>query len=117
MFIAIAIAQLFLMIFGIIEPNSLVGVFLGVGTWKSFLSLDGLFNVTNLLLSVTAVVGIVLKNSYVLFAAITIFILDSVFGLSGIVGAFPSPIGHILFGIISLVFSWLAIEWWRMNEQ
>lgn len=117
MFIAIAIIQLLLMLFGIIDSNSLISVLLGLSTWKEFFSFDSLFSTENLLLSVTAVVGIVLKNSYVLFASLAIFVLDTIFGMSGIIGLFPEPFGHIIFGVISLAFTWLVLEWWRLNDQ
>lgn len=116
-FIGLVIAEVFLYLFGYIESNSLIAILLGTGNWTSFLSLDGLLTTTNLILSITSIVGIVTKNQYMIFGSLTLFLLDTVFGLSGIIGIFPAPFGYILFGIISLVFTWLGLEWWRQNES
>lgn len=116
-FIALAITEVLLFLFGYINQNSLIGIFLGTGNWGDFLSLTNLLDTTNLVLSVTAVVGIVTKNQYMIFGSLTLFLLDTVFGITGVIGYFPAPFGHILFGILSLIFGWLALEWWRQNEN
>lgn len=116
-FIALAITEVLLFLFGYINQNSLIGIFLGTGNWENFLSLTNLLDTTNLVLSVTAVVGIVTKNQYMIFGSLTLFLLDTVFGITGVIGYFPAPFGHILFGILSLIFVWLALEWWRQNEN
>lgn len=116
-FIALAITEVLLFLFGYINQNSLIGIFLGTGNWGNFLSLTNLLDTTNLVLSITAVVGIVTKNQYMIFGSLTLFLLDTVFGITGVIGYFPAPFGHILFGILSLLFTWLALEWWRQNEN
>lgn len=116
-FIALAITEVLLFLFGYINQNSLIGIFFGAGDIKSFLSLTNLLDATNLILSITAIVGIVTKNQYMIFGSLTLFLLDTVFGITGVIGYFPAPFGHILFGILSLIFVWLALEWWRQNEN
>lgn len=115
--ISLGIIEVLLYIFGYIDSNSLIAIFFGTGDFGSFFSLTNLLNTTNLVLSVTAVVGIVTKNQYMIFGSLTLFLFDIVFGISGIIGLFPAPFGTILFGIITLVFTWLALEWWRQNEN
>lgn len=116
-FISFAIIEVFLYLFGYISSNSLIAIFFGIGDVQTFLSLTNLLNTTNLVLSVTTVVGIVTKNQYMIFGSLTLFLLDTVFGMSAIAGAFPYPFGYILFGIITIVFTWLGLEWWRQNEN
>jgi hypothetical protein len=116
-FIALAITEVLLFLFGYINQNSLIGIFFGAGDIKNFLSLTNLLDATNLILSITAIVGIVTKNQYMIFGSLTLFLLDTVFGITGVIGYFPAPFGHILFGILSLIFVWLALEWWRQNEN
>lgn len=115
--LGLIIIEFLLYLFGYINSNSIIAVMLGTGSFKDLFSLGGLLNVQNMILSATTVVGIVQKNSYIIFGSLTLFLLDSVFGLSGIIGIFPEPFGHILFGLISFVFTWLAVEWWRVNDN
>lgn len=121
--ISLAIIEVLLYLFGYISSNSLINVILGNGNWGDFfklgegLSFNGLLSVQNLVLSVTAVVGIVAKNRFMIFGSLTYFLIDTVFGISGIIGLFPNPFGYILFGIFNLLFTWLAIEWWGQNEN
>lgn len=122
-FIALAITEVLLFLFGYINQNSLIGVLIGNGDWGDFfklgegLTFSGLLSVKNLVLSVTAVVGIVAKNRFMIFGSLTLFLMDTVFGITGIIGYFPEPFGYILFGIFNLLFTWLAIEWWGQNEN
>lgn len=115
--LSMVIIELFLFLFGYIDSNSIISILLGSGSWKDVLSIDNLINSGNLILGATSVVGIYLKNSFLIFAPLAVFLLDFVFGMSGIIGVFPEPIGHILFGIISFMFAWFAVEWWRMRDD
>lgn len=108
--------ELFLVLFGYISPNSVVGILLGTGNFKTLLT-ESLLSTTTLVWGATSTIGIVFNNTFFIFLGITAFLIDFVFGMSGIIGIFPVPFGHILYGIYTFIFVWTAIEWWRMRDD
>lgn len=117
MVLGLVIIELFLFIFGYIDSNSLIAILLSNGDWRTIFSTTGLLSTENLILGATSVVGIYFKSQLLIFAPLVVFMMSFVFGMSGIIGYFPEPIGHIIFGLFSFVFTWLAIEWWKNRDD
>jgi len=110
--------ELLLVVFGYIDSNSFVGVLLGEGSFKEMFNLTstGLLSTSNLIGAAGTAFGLILKNNYLIFAGFVLFTFDLVFGISGIVAYFPTPFGEILYGIIAFIFTWMALEWWRLRD-
>lgn len=113
--LSLAVFEIMALLFGYIAPNSFVGVLLGSGNWIDFIQVSALMD--SLILGTTAVVGIYLKNNLLVFGGITYFLMKTIFGINGIIAYFPEPVGHIIFGLMSLIFIWTALEWWRTNDN
>jgi len=110
------IIELFLVLFGYIPSNSIIGVLLGSGDFKTLLT-ENIFSETTLVWGATSLVGIVFNNTFFIFLGLVTFLTSFVLGISGIIGLFPVPFGHILYGIYTFIFVWIAIEWWRMRDD
>jgi len=117
MLLGVIIIELLLFLFGYIDSNSLIAVLLSNGNWKELFSASGLMSSSNLILGATSLIGIYFKSQFLIFAPLVLFMMDFIFGMSAIIGFFPEPIGHIIFGLISFIFTWLAIEWWKNRDD
>lgn len=113
----LAIVEVLLVMFGYISSNSLVGIMIGTGTWSSFFQMSNLMAAGNLIAATGVAFGLIMNRHWLIFGGLAFTLSSLVLGINGIIAYFPVPLGAIIYGIISFIFVWAALEWWRMRDN
>jgi len=131
-FLGYGILLFLLYTFGIvgIEDNTLLNILIGGGTWNEGLYSGGFGLWGTSLLSITAIMGFIVSagafvgskvfgivpNRFLVFGGILAFIVGNYLDtITPIIYVFPEDmriIGQLIYGILSFVFIWTAIEFW-----
>lgn len=131
-FLGYGILLFLLYVFGIvgIEDNTILNILVSGGEWNKALY-GGSFGLWgSSFLSITAIMGFVVSagafvgskvfgvvpNRFLVFGGILAFIVGSYLDtISPIIYVFPEDfriIGYLIYGVLSFVFIWTAIEFW-----
>lgn len=117
-YLGYGILLVLLFMFGIISEsaNPFIQVFLNGGDWSEFFNLTGaggLIAGATTLVGIASIYGVVTKNRYMIFGPLIIgAILNYTTAIYPIVSYFPTPLGSIIFAILSFLLVWTSIEFW-----